>query len=238
MKKFLKEKWVVPVATLVLTLSIGSAAFAATGSASTDTSASDTSTAVTSAAAATDSTVTDATVTDDGARAANGATSSNPWGNQRSDETLLTGATAEQVKAAALAKVGSDATVVRVETDSDASETEHAKYEAHVVKADGTAVTVYVDESFNVVSVEEQEMRGHRGDGDGVKRGDETLLTGTAAEQVKAAALAKVGSDATVQRVETDADSNAVYEAHVTKADGTCVTVYVDESFNVVSVED
>ena len=38
-------------------------------------------------------------------------------GGQRSDETLLTGTTAEQVKAAALAKVGSDATVERVETD-------------------------------------------------------------------------------------------------------------------------
>jgi len=52
------------------------------------------------------------------------------------------------------------------------------------------------------------------------------------------AALAEAGSDATVDRAETDADSNAKYEAHVTKADGTQVTVYVDESFNVVSVED
>ena len=40
-----------------------------------------------------------------------------------------------------------------------------------------------------------------------------------------------------IVRVETDADGNAAYEAHMTKADGTPVTVYVDESFEVVSVE-
>jgi hypothetical protein len=79
-----------------------------------------------------------------------GATAQNPWGNQRSDETLLTGDTLAQVKAAALAKVGSGATVVRIETDADG----HAAYEAHMLKTDGTPVTVYVDKSFNVVSVE------------------------------------------------------------------------------------
>src|SRR5262245_1270852 len=51
----------------------------------------------------------------------------NPWGRQRSDETLLTGDTASKVTAAALAKVPG-ATIVRVETDADG----HAKYEAHL----------------------------------------------------------------------------------------------------------
>jgi hypothetical protein len=73
-----------------------------------------------------------------------------PWGAQRSDETELTGDTLASVRAAAVAEVGSDATVVRVETDADG----HAAYEAHMVKADGTPVTVYVDKSFDVVSVE------------------------------------------------------------------------------------
>jgi hypothetical protein len=73
----------------------------------------------------------------------------NPWGGQRSDETLLTGDTAAKVEAAAKAKVPS-ATIVRVETDADG----HAKYEAHMTKADGTPVTVYVNEQFEVVSVE------------------------------------------------------------------------------------
>ena len=72
-----------------------------------------------------------------------------PWGQQRSDETLLTGTTESKVRAAALDAV-SGGTIVRVETDADG----HAAYEAHMTKADGTPVTVYVDKSFNVVSVE------------------------------------------------------------------------------------
>ena len=72
-----------------------------------------------------------------------------PWGGQRSDETVLTGDTAAKVKAAAEAKVPG-ATVVRIETDADG----HAKYEAHMTKADGAPVTVYVNEQFGVVSVE------------------------------------------------------------------------------------
>ena len=51
-----------------------------------------------------------------------------------------------------------------------------------------------------------------------------------------AAAKAKVPGG-TVVRVENDADGNAAYEAHMAKADGTPVTVYVDKDFNVVSVE-
>ena len=54
---------------------------------------------------------------------------------------------------------------------------------------------------------------------------------------VQALAVAKVGSGATVVRVETDADGLAAYEVDMVKADGTPVTVYVDKSFNVVSVQ-
>jgi uncharacterized membrane protein YkoI len=70
----------------------------------------------------------------------------------------------------------------------------------------------------------------------GGQRADETPLTGTAESKVKALAEANV-SGGTVVRVETDADGNAAYEAHMTKSDGTPVTVYVDKDFNVVSVE-
>ena len=73
----------------------------------------------------------------------------NPWGHQRSDETLLTGDTASKVEAAAKAKVP-NGTIVRVETDADGN----AAYEAHMTKADGTPVTVYVNGQFEVVSVE------------------------------------------------------------------------------------
>ena len=73
----------------------------------------------------------------------------NPWGHQRSDETLLTGDTASKVEAAAKAKVP-NGTIVRVETDADGN----TAYEAHMTKADGTPVTVYVNEQFEAVSVE------------------------------------------------------------------------------------
>ena len=72
-----------------------------------------------------------------------------PWGPQRSDETPLTGDALAKVTALAKAKVP-DGTIVRVETDADGK----AAYEAHMVKADGTPVTVYVDKAFNVVSVQ------------------------------------------------------------------------------------
>jgi hypothetical protein len=77
------------------------------------------------------------------------ATPSQPWGGQRPDETLLTGDALSKVRAAALAKV-SGGTIVRVETDADGN----AAYEAHMTKSDGTRVTVYVDNQYNVVSVE------------------------------------------------------------------------------------
>lgn len=63
----------------------------------------------------------------------------------------------------------------------------------------------------------------------------EELLTGDTADNVKAAAEAAV-PDATVDRVETDAEGSP-YEAHMTRSDGTHVTVKVDESFSVTTVE-
>ncbi|MDX6519972.1 MAG: hypothetical protein QOF08_577, partial [Gaiellales bacterium] len=59
----------------------------------------------------------------------------------------------------------------------------------------------------------------------------ETLLTGSAAASAKQAALAAVPG-ATVIRVETDS-SGAAYEAHLTKADGSYVTVKMNSSFKV-----
>ena len=67
------------------------------------------------------------------------------------------------------------------------------------------------------------------------QRADETLLTGDVEAQVRKAALAEV-SGGTIERVETDADGNAAYEAHMVKSDGSRVTVYVNKSFDVVSV--
>ena len=79
-----------------------------------------------------------------------------PSGGQRSDETLLTGDTAAQVRQAVLAKVPGG-TIVLVETDSDGN----ALYEAHMTKSDGTPVTVYVDKVCNVVSTASRQPRPH-----------------------------------------------------------------------------
>ncbi|HVQ94219.1 MAG TPA: hypothetical protein VMU51_24480 [Mycobacteriales bacterium] len=66
------------------------------------------------------------------------------------------------------------------------------------------------------------------------QRPDEHLLTGDTATKVTAAALAKYPG-ATIQRVETDSDG--VYEAHLTTADGNRVTVEVGKDFAVTGEE-
>lgn len=53
---------------------------------------------------------------------------------------------------------------------------------------------------------------------------------------MRAEALAKLPG-ATIARLETDAGGNAKYEAHVRRADGSEASVYVNASFDVVSVE-
>jgi len=66
-------------------------------------------------------------------------------------------------------------------------------------------------------------------------RAGEKALTDTDLATAKAAAL-KAVPGGTVYRVETDADG-ATYEAHMTKADGTHVTVKFDKSFGVTAIQ-
>jgi hypothetical protein len=61
------------------------------------------------------------------------------------------------------------------------------------------------------------------------------VLTGDTASSVEAAVLAAY-PDATIERMETDAEG-AVYEAHVTLADGSRATVKLDASFTVTGTE-
>ena len=183
-------------------------------------------------ASAADSTPTPSTSASSGATAGEGATGQggttlDPSQPQRSDETLLTGDTADKVTAVALATYPG-ATIERVETDSD------GVYEAHIVTADGTHVIVAVDKSFTVTGT--QEMGAGRG-GPGGKGGGmgETALTGDTADKVTAAALARYPG-ATVERVETD--NGGVYEAHIVTTDGTHVIVAVGEDFTVTGTQE
>ena len=64
----------------------------------------------------------------------------------------------------------------------------------------------------------------------------ETVLTGDTATKVTAAAQAAVPGG-TIDRVENDAEG-ATYEAHMTKSDGSKVTVKINADFSVASIED
>jgi hypothetical protein len=63
----------------------------------------------------------------------------------------------------------------------------------------------------------------------------EELLTGDTATQVTDAVKAEY-PDATIERVETDAEG-AAYEAHIVQADGTHATVKLDETFTITGTE-
>ncbi len=112
-----------------------------------------------SASAASDAVTNTATTAGDAA-----AEAADPTKSMRSDEELLTGSTAEKVTAAAMAKYP-DATIQRVETDSD------GVYEAHMVTADGQQVIVQVGEDFTVTGTQTGGPGGGRG-GPGDHRDD------------------------------------------------------------------
>lgn len=67
-------------------------------------------------------------------------------------------------------------------------------------------------------------------------RGAEKAVSASVAATLKAAAL-KAVPGGTVYRVETDA-GDAAYEAHMTKSDGSLVTVKFDKNLAVIKVED
>jgi uncharacterized membrane protein YkoI len=68
-------------------------------------------------------------------------------------------------------------------------------------------------------------------------RTPETPLTGDTLAKVEAAAVAKVGGKVDSATTENDSpNAAAAYEAHVTKADGTHVTVILDKDYAVLDV--
>ena len=87
------------------------------------------------------------------------------------------------------------------------------------------------DASATAPAARDPKLGGHTANGI-----TEELLTGDTAASVTSAAQAAV-PDGTIDRVENDAEG-ATYEAHMTKADGSHVTVKLDASFNVTGIED
>src|SRR4051794_21993311 len=88
-----------------------------------------------------------------------------PSNSVNPDEHLLTGAKLDKVTAAAEAAYP-NATIQRVETDSD------GVYEAHIVTAGGQEVIVQVGKDFTVTGTQTGGPGGHRGDHDGDGPGD------------------------------------------------------------------
>jgi len=137
------------------------------------------------------------------------------------NETPLTGATADKVKSAALAKYPG-ATVESLTTDSD------GVYEANIVTTAGKHLIVQVDKNFAVTGTETRGGRGGHGGHRG--HGDDKVVTGATASKVKSAVLAKYPG-ATVQRV--TAESDGTYEADAITSAGKHLDVEVNKDFVV-----
>lgn len=101
-----------------------------------------------------------------------------------------------------------------------------------MVDADGTHVTVKMDEDFKVTATETGRPGGPGRHGG--PRGEE--LTGETAEKVKAAALEAVPGG-TIVRAATGCNGSA-YHALARRSDGTAVHVEVDQDFKVTEVEE
>ena len=145
----------------------------------------------------------------------------------------LSSAVAAKVKAAALEKVPG-ATVLRTESGGPYG----SPYHAHVQKPDGTRQVVLVDGDFNATAVQVDPTRGGRGrGGHGGPRAGETALTGQTKQKVEAAVLAEY-SGATIVRTETNGDSSAPYESHITTSAGKQLEVLVSEDFEVVDARE
>ena len=100
----------------------------------------------------------------------------------------------------------------------------------------GSAIAGAADNGSSSSSSGSTTTQTKRPDGGGhsVNGRTETPLTGGVKAKVQAAALARVPG--TVERVETNVDSSAPYEAHIVKSDGTEVEVQVNKDFSVSAV--
>jgi hypothetical protein len=156
-------------------------------------------------------------------------------GSSTAQRDALSGTTAAKVKAAALEKVPG-ATVLRTEAGGPYS----TAYHAHVKTSDGTLKVVLVDKDFEATAV--QADNGRRGRGDrydprGGRGSGEDPLTGDTKDKVEAAVLEKYAG-ATIERTETNGDSAAPYESHITTSTGKELEVLVSKDFKVLDARE
>jgi hypothetical protein len=123
------------------------------------------------------------------------------------------------------------ATVLRTEAGGPNG----AAYHAHIKTTDGTEKVVLVNGSFTATAVVADLDRGRRHGGG--PRGDEKPLTGTTKKQVEAAVLARYAG-AKIERTESNGDSSAPYESHITTSDGKQLEVLVSKAFKIVGARE
>ena len=173
-----------------------------------------------------------------GGAAIAGATdnAASPGASARPQREALSGDVAAKVKAAALDKVPG-ATVLRTEAGGPYG----TAYHAHIRTANGTLQVVLVNSSFQATEVQADRGRGgRRGGGPGGHGGPgpgETALTGDTKQKVEAAVRAKYPG-ATIVRTETNGDSSAPYESHITTGAGEELEVLVSDDFEVVDARE
>ena len=147
----------------------------------------------------------------------------------------LSSTVAAKVKAAAVEKAPG-ATVLRTEAGGPYD----SRYHAHIRTSDGALRVVLVNASFEATAVQAEPTRGGRGrggHGHGGPGAGETALTAATKTKVEAAVLARYAG-ATILRSETNGDSAAPYEAHITTSAGDELEVLVSSAFEVVEARE
>jgi len=140
----------------------------------------------------------------------------------------LTGDAADKVRAAVLAALpGAKIMGLFAEEHPGA---DGAKYEAHVVKADGTPAEVVLDAGFKVLQTRDHHRFGRHGR----FMGPPAQLTGEPADKAKAAALDAVPGGTVRAAFKAPPRSGAAYAVLVTRASAAPVLVLLDADFKVV----
>ena len=154
----------------------------------------------------------------------------------RPQREQLSSSVAAKVKAAALEKVPG-ATVLRTEAGGPYS----TPYHAHIRTSGGDEQVVLVNSSFTATAVQADQgrggPRGRGGHGPGGPGAGEKALTGATKTKVEAAVKAKYPG-ATIDRTETNGDSAAPYESHITTSAGKRLEVLVSKDFEVVGARE